>query len=66
MTEEEKHEAIEKAARAMWHATGGAQVWETLEPGDELRDCAMSEAEAALEAVDYFALRTALTAAKGE
>jgi hypothetical protein len=45
---------IEKAARAIWHASGGAEVWETLDEDDEHRDIALTEAEAALEAAGFF------------
>jgi hypothetical protein len=54
MTDAEKAAMIEKAARAMWHATPGAQVWETLAEDHENRAICLGEAEAALVAVGFF------------
>jgi hypothetical protein len=45
---------IEKVARAIWHATPGAEDWDTLDEDDENRAIALTEAEAALSAVGFF------------
>ena len=54
MTDAERAALIEKAARAIWHAMPGAEVWETLDEDDWNRELCLSEAYAALSAVGFF------------
>jgi len=54
MTDTERAALIEKAARAIWRASLGAEDWDTLDDADGLRAVCLAEAEAALEAVGFF------------
>ena len=66
MTDAEKAALIEKAARAMWHATPGAEDWDTLDEDDEHRAICLAEAEAALDAVGFFGPAAPSTEREGE
>jgi hypothetical protein len=54
MTDAEKAALIVRVARAIWHATPGAQVWEMLDEDDENRALCLVEAEAAVDEMGLF------------
>jgi hypothetical protein len=54
MTDAEKTALIVRAARAIWHATPGAENWDTLDEDDEHRAIALTEAEAAVDEMGFF------------
>ena len=54
MTDAEKAAMIKRVARAIWHATPGAEDWDTLDEDDEHWALCLVEAEVAVDEMGFF------------